>query len=64
MFEEPVAQEYLKQLRSIPDLSIVEGARDSPLLSDNFAWYECVHFRRKVFDELLSSQIRNLLVTQ
>jgi hypothetical protein len=61
LFDEPVAQEYLTQLRAIPNLSVVEADRDSPLLSDYTAWYDCMHFRHVVFDQLISPAVSQLI---
>jgi hypothetical protein len=61
LFDEPVAREYLSQLRAIPNLSLVEASRQSPLLSDYTAWYDCIHFRHSVFDQLVAPSLVTLL---
>jgi hypothetical protein len=61
MFQNPVAADFLVRLHAIPGLTVVEADRSAAVLEDNSAWYECLHFRRRIFDELLAPQIRRAL---
>jgi hypothetical protein len=52
---------YLAELRQISGLSVLEGDRESPLLSDFHQWHDCSHFHRAVFDQLIAPGISRLL---
>jgi len=54
--------QYVAQLRAIPNLSIIEPDLGSPLLADFHYWHDCVHFRRTVFQQLVSPAASELLV--
>jgi hypothetical protein len=55
-------EQYIAQLRAIPNLSIIEPDLESPLLADIHYWHDCVHFRRTVFQQLASPAASALLV--
>jgi hypothetical protein len=59
--DDPAIQDFLKQLRAIPGLPVIEADRDSPLLSDFRNWHDCGHFRRIVFDQLMAPGVSRLL---
>jgi hypothetical protein len=61
MFQNTVATDFLRRLHAIPGLTVVEADRSASVLEDNSAWYECLHFRNRVFDQLLAPQIRQAL---
>jgi hypothetical protein len=52
---------YIAELRQIPGLSVLEGDRKSPLLSDFHQWHDCSHFHRALFDQLIAPGIATLL---
>jgi hypothetical protein len=61
LFDDPDVQSFLAQLRAIPNLSVIEAERESPLLWDFNVWTDCMHFRQIVFDELVAPAINQLL---
>jgi hypothetical protein len=61
LFDDPAVKDYLRQLRAIPNLAIVETDRNSPLLSDFHDWHDCRHFHRMVFDQLAAPAVASLL---
>jgi hypothetical protein len=61
LFDEPIARQFIGQLRALPDLSVVEASRESPLLSDYTAWHDCIHFRTAVFDQLVAPSLTKAL---
>jgi hypothetical protein len=61
LFDDPDVQSFLAQLRAIPNLSVIEPERESPLLWDFNVWTDCMHFRHVVFDELVAPAINQLL---
>jgi hypothetical protein len=61
LFDDPAVKDYLQQLRAIPNLSIVEADRKSPLLSDFHSWHDCRHFHRMVFDQLIAPAASSFL---
>jgi hypothetical protein len=62
LFDDPVVEAFLQQLRAIPHLPVVEADRSSPLLSDFHYWHDCGHFRRTVFDQLVAPSVSGYLV--
>ena len=61
VFDDPDVRRFILQLRSIPHLSLVDAARNSPMLSEFTLWTDCAHFRRPIFDELVAPRILALL---
>jgi hypothetical protein len=61
VFDDPDVRRFILQLRSIPHLSVVDAARNSPMLSDFTLWTDCAHFRRPIFDDLVAPRILGLL---
>jgi hypothetical protein len=57
VFDDPDVRSFLAQLRAIPNLSVIEADRESPLLWDFSEWTDCMHFRQPVFDELVAPAI-------
>ncbi len=52
---------FLRELRTIPHLSVVEPNWTSPILADYRAWHDCGHFRPEVFDQLLAPGVSQAL---
>src|SRR5258708_14675954 len=52
--DDPDVDRYIAELRRIPDLTVFEADRSSPLLSDFRQWHDCSHFHRAVFDQLVA----------
>jgi hypothetical protein len=61
LFDDPIVDAFLQQLRAIPHLSVVDADRRSPLLSDFHYWHDCRHFRRTVFDQLVAPTVSEYL---
>jgi hypothetical protein len=59
--DDPAIRDFLRQLRVIADLPVIEADRQSPLLADFRAWHDCGHFRREVFDQLVAPEVTRLL---
>lgn len=61
LLDDSVIRDYLGQLRSIPNLPVIESDRNSALLGDFHNWYDCGHFRPVIFDRLIAPAVRELL---
>jgi hypothetical protein len=61
LLADPDVENFVTQLRAIPNLPLVEADRNSALLSDFRAWHDCGHFRRTVFDELIAPTVSRLM---
>jgi hypothetical protein len=59
----PEVRDYLQQLRSIPNISVIEADRQTPLLSDFRNWTDCVHFHANVFEALVAPAVAQALQT-
>jgi hypothetical protein len=59
--DDPAIQDFLRQLRALPGLPVIEADRDSPLLADFRNWHDCGHFRRTVFDQLVAPGVSRFL---
>jgi hypothetical protein len=59
--DDPDVDRYIAELRRIPDLTVFEADRSSPLLSDFRQWHDCSHFHRAVFDQLVAPGVSKLL---
>jgi hypothetical protein len=62
--DDPAIQDFLRRLRTIPGLPVIEADRDSPLLADYRNWHDCGHFRRVVFDRLVAPGVASSLGVQ
>jgi hypothetical protein len=61
LLDDPDVENFVRQLRAVPSLPLVEADRNSALLSDFRAWHDCGHFRPAVFDELLAPAVSRLM---
>jgi hypothetical protein len=57
----PQIAAFLRELRAIPHLSVVEPAWTSSMLADFRYWHDCGHFRPEVFDQLLAPKVAEAL---
>ena len=61
VLDDPDVTRYISELRQIAGLNILEADRNSLLLSDFHLWYDCSHFQRLVFDQLVAPGVAKLL---
>jgi hypothetical protein len=58
---DPSVLDYLKQLRAIQNITVIQSDPDAAILSDYRAWHDCGHFRPMVFDRLFAASISEIL---
>jgi hypothetical protein len=61
LVRDPDVANFLRQLHALPGLGVVEPDWQSPMLADFHEWHDCGHFRRSVFDRLISPAILDRL---